>query len=67
MHWILDVVFDEDAARTRKDYGPENFAVIRRLAQNILRMHPSKTSISSKMRRAMWSKDFFFELFTHMR
>lgn len=67
LHWILDVVFDEDSARTRKDYGPENFAVIRRLAQNILRMHPSNTSISSKMRRAMWSKDFFFELFTHMR
>jgi predicted transposase YbfD/YdcC len=67
LHWVLDVVFDEDAARTRKDYGPENFAVIRRLAQNILRMHPSNTSISGKMRRAMWSKDFFFELFTHMR
>jgi predicted transposase YbfD/YdcC len=67
LHWILDVVFDEDAARTRKDYGPENLAVIRRLAQNILRMHPSNASISSKMRRAMWSKDFFFELFAHMR
>lgn len=67
LHWILDVVFDEDAARTRKDYGPENLAVIRRLAQNILRMHPSNASMSSKMRRAMWSKDFFFELFAHMR
>lgn len=67
LHWILDVVFDEDDARTRKDYGPENLAVIRRLAQNILRMHPSNASISSKMRRAMWSKDFFFELFAHMR
>lgn len=67
LHWILDVVFDEDDARTRKDYGPENLAVIRRLAQNILRMHPLDASISSKMRRAMWSKDFFFELFTHMR
>jgi predicted transposase YbfD/YdcC len=67
LHWILDVVFDEDRARTRKDYGPENLAVIRRLAQNILRMHPSNASISSKMRRAMWSKDFFYELFAHMR
>lgn len=67
LHWILDVVFDEDNARTRKDYGPENLAVIRRLAQNILRMHPSNASISSKMRRAMWSKDFFFEIFAHMR
>jgi predicted transposase YbfD/YdcC len=67
LHWILDVVFDEDAARTRKDYGPENLAVIRRLAQNILRMHPSNHSISGKMRRALWSKEFFFELFAHMR
>ena len=47
--------------------GPENLAVIRRLAQNILRLHPSPKSISRKMRAAMWSKDFFFELFTHMR
>ena len=67
LHWTLDVVFDEDAARTRKDYGPENLAVIRRWAQNILRMHPAPKSISSKMRSANWSKEFFFELFAHMR
>lgn len=67
LHWILDVVFEEDNARTRKDYAPENLAVIRRLAQNILRMHPADTSISGKMRRAMWSKEFFYELFAHMR
>lgn len=67
LHWTLDVVFDEDDARTRKDYGPENLAVIRRLAQNILRMHPAPKSITSKMRRANWRKEFFFELFAHMR
>jgi predicted transposase YbfD/YdcC len=67
LHWTLDVVFHEDAARARKDYGPENLAVIRRLAQNILRSHPDKLSMSSKMRRAMWSKDYFFQLFTHLQ
>jgi predicted transposase YbfD/YdcC len=67
LHWTLDVVFDEDDARTRKDYGPENLAVIRRWAQNILRLHPSTASISSKMRQAKWSKDRFFEFFAHMR
>lgn len=67
LHWTLDVVFDEDDARTRKDYAPENLAVIRRWAQNILRMHPSQKPIISKMRRANWSKEFFFELFAHMR
>ena len=67
LHWTLDVVFDEDDARTRKDYGPENSATIRRWALNILRMHPAQKSISRKMRQASWSKDFFFELFAHLR
>jgi predicted transposase YbfD/YdcC len=67
LHWTLDVVFDEDDARSRKDHGPENLAVIRRLAQNILRMHPTDEPLSHKMRRAMWSKDYFFQLFAHLR
>ena len=29
LHWILDVVFDEDGNRTRKDNGPENLAILR--------------------------------------
>lgn len=67
LHWTLDVVFNEDDARTRKDNGPQNLAVIRRLAQNILRAHPLDVPLASKMRRANWSKEFFFELFAHMR
>jgi predicted transposase YbfD/YdcC len=67
LHWTLDVVFDEDDARTRKDNAPQNLAVIRRLALNILRAHPLNASIASKMRRARWSKEFLFELFAHMR
>lgn len=67
LHWTLDVVFDEDDARTRKDNAPENLAVIRRLAHNILRAHPLDKPLASKMRRAKWSKEFFFELFTHMQ
>ena len=35
LHWPLDVVFHEDDARTRKDYGPQNLAVIRRIAADI--------------------------------
>ena len=67
LHWTLDVVFDEDDARTRKDNGPQNLAVIRRLAHDILRAHPLAASIASKMRRANWNKDIFLELFAHMR
>jgi predicted transposase YbfD/YdcC len=67
LHWTLDVVFNEDDARTRKDNAPQNLAVIRRLAQNILRAHPLDKPITTKMRRANWNKEFFFELFAHMR
>lgn len=67
LHWTLDVVFHEDDARTRKDNGPHNLAVIRRLAHNILRAHPLNKPIASKMRRANWNKEFFFELFAYMR
>ncbi|MGQ0673624.1 MAG: ISAs1 family transposase, partial [Hyphomicrobium sp.] len=37
LHWQLDVVLDEDMSRTRKDNGPDNLAMLRRLALNIVR------------------------------
>ena len=67
LHWQLDVVFREDDARSRKNYGPQNLSVIRRMALDILRAHPDNRSIARKMKLATWSKPFFFELFTHMR
>ena len=66
-HWPLDVVFHEDDARTRKDYGPQNLAMIRRMAKDILGSHPDKKSFARKMNLAAWSKEFFYELFAHMR
>src|SRR5579863_494314 len=48
LHWTLDVVFEEDDARTRKDNGPQNLAVLRRLAQNVLRAHPLDKSMAGK-------------------
>jgi predicted transposase YbfD/YdcC len=67
LHWTLDVVFDEDDARARKDNGPQNLAIIRRLARNLLQAHPLDKPIASKMRKANWNKGFFFDLFAHMR
>ena len=67
LHWRLDVVFNEDDARTRKNYGPENLAVLRRIALDILRAHPDDRSVGRKMKLAAWKKEFFFDLFAHMR
>ncbi len=67
LHWPLDVVFNEDDARTRKNYGPENLGVVRRIALDILRAHPDNRSIGRKMKLAAWKKEFFFDLFAHLR
>jgi hypothetical protein len=67
LHWVLDVVFDEDGARNRKDNGPENLALLRKLALNILRSHPDKASIRRKIKKAGWDDAFLLSLLGHMR
>jgi predicted transposase YbfD/YdcC len=68
LHWTLDVVLDEDLARNRKDNGPANLAILRRLALNIARAHPDqKTSMRAKLKRAGWDERFMFDMLTNMR
>jgi predicted transposase YbfD/YdcC len=68
LHWPLDVVLDEDLARSRKDNAPANLAVLRRLALNIARAHPdTKTSLRGKFKRAGWDETFLFDMLSHMR
>ena len=58
LHWVLDVVFREDASRTRKDNSAENFSVVRRIALNMLRGYPANMSLARKRRRCMYDADF---------
>ena len=52
LHWTLDVTFDEDRCRTRKDRSALNLAVIRHAALNILKTDASKGSIRKKRIKA---------------
>jgi len=36
LHWVLDVALKEDDCRIRKDNAPQNFAVMRQIAVNLL-------------------------------
>ena len=67
VHWVLDVDLREDAARSRKDNAPQNLALIRKLALNLLRTHKDKASIKGKIKKAGWDDDFLLSLLTHMR
>ena len=57
LHWVLDVTFREDESRIRKDHGPANFALLRRIAINVIKQDTSKGSIRKKRKRAAWNDD----------
>ncbi len=67
LHWVLDVVFDEDRARNRKGNGPQNLAILRKLALNLLRNSTHKASIRRKIKRAGWDDEFLLSLLAQMR
>jgi predicted transposase YbfD/YdcC len=61
-HWTLDVTFAADASRVRLDNPPENLAVVRHIAFNLLKRHPSKASLKRKRYPAALDDAFRFEL-----
>jgi predicted transposase YbfD/YdcC len=61
-HWVLDVVWDEDASRVRKAQAPKNLALLRRLATNIMRQDTTyNISLSLKRKTAAWNTDFLLQ------
>jgi predicted transposase YbfD/YdcC len=53
LHWVLDVAFREDDSRVRVGHAPENLAIIRHFALNLLRQEPSRrTGLATKRLRA---------------
>jgi len=65
LHWVLDVSFDEDQARNRKNHSSENLSRIRRMALNLLqREKTKKRGIKGKRLNAAWDHDYLLKLLT---
>lgn len=63
LHWILDVTFSEDASRIRKDNSPENFALLRRLAVNLLKQETTfKGSLKMKRYKAAMDNNYLVKI-----
>jgi len=62
LHWVLDVVMDEDQTRNRKDHVPENLALLRKIVLNLAKLEPSKGSMRGKLKRAGWDNIFLRNL-----
>ena len=62
LHWVLDVVFREDARRLYDRTAAENVAFLNRLALSLLRGDPGKGSLKVKRKRAGWHLSYLAQL-----
>jgi predicted transposase YbfD/YdcC len=64
LHWRLDVVMNEDQDRTRLGNGPNNLAVLRQMALNVMQKDGGKGSLRGKIKRAGWDEAYLSRLLT---
>jgi len=63
LHWVLDVALNEDHCRVRKDQAPENLAVLRHIALNLLKQEKTaKGGIHAKQLQAAWNDDYLLKV-----
>jgi predicted transposase YbfD/YdcC len=63
LHWVLDIAFREDDNRVRKDHAPQNLAVLRHIALNLLKQDTSlKVGIKAKRLRAGWDQAYLLQV-----
>jgi predicted transposase YbfD/YdcC len=63
LHYVLDVAFGEDGSRLRKDNGPENMAILRKLALTVARADTTtKSSIIGRRKQMAWSNAYLEQL-----
>jgi len=63
LHWTLDIAFNEDLCRVRKNNGPENFAILRHIALNLLKQEKtSKHSLKAKRLQAGWDDAYLLKV-----
>jgi predicted transposase YbfD/YdcC len=69
LHWVLDVVFREDAAQNWKDNSAANMTVLRHIALNLLKQMPKtkkKLSIPLKRMKAALEPDYLLQVLQHI-
>ena len=58
VHWVLDIGFREDESRIRTGHAPENMAVLRHIALNLLRSDNTPLGIKNKRLKAARNLDY---------
>jgi predicted transposase YbfD/YdcC len=67
LHWVLDVAFHEDHSRVRDGHAPENLAILRHFALNLLRQDRSvRGGVATKRLRAALNDAYLRSLLTRL-
>lgn len=65
VHWVLDIAFREDESRVRTGNAPENLAVTRHIALNLLKNEKTaKVGVKNKRLKAGWDNSYLAKLLT---
>ena len=63
LHWVLDVTFNEDQSRIRDETAASNWAMLRKIALNLLKSDSeAETSIRGRRKQAGWDNDYMGKL-----
>jgi len=62
LHWVLDVTFNADAARSRTGHGRHNMAIVRHFAINMVRTHKDKRSLKLRRNKAARNPQYMAEI-----
>jgi predicted transposase YbfD/YdcC len=63
LHWVLDIAFQEDDSRLRREHAPQNMALLRHIALNMLKRETSlKIGVKARRKRAGWDDTYLLKV-----
>jgi predicted transposase YbfD/YdcC len=63
VHWVLDLAFREDESRVRKDNAPQNLAMLRHMALNLLKQEKTaQVGTHAKRLKAGWDETYLLKV-----
>ena len=65
LHWVLDVTFREDDSRVRDRTAARNFALLRKMALNLVAQDQrTRNSLRARRKKAAWDDSYMLQIIT---